>query len=314
MSEHCGFPLPRAVSNGYGLHAVFLWHEVLLVKSHRWDLNANAKYRPADNLALSLGVQVSLLPCMLRLLMAPGLMDRHITTERHILPTGVLVARYLAPLCFNVMVLPIQIAYILGMSDTNNIWGTALEVMILFNGCCSTHHAGTLVLGILGTYLPKWNTDAQPPRVEDLSETANTHLQSSSQSSDQNETHDELQMRSSYADQAIDSSDPTPALSERAIRHSMATYNSTARAQHDSTHSGANNNIGIVHKPSQYEHPNKSQGHLPDCCNPQADTMEVTAVVAQPLPEQTEIVVRRRPRQRQRVIVLDVNGDVTAGE
>lgn len=87
-------------------------------------------------------------------------------------------------------------------------------------------------------------------------------------SCDESETHDELDMRSSDIDHAIDSSDPVLALSERAIRRSTANRDSTARAEHSSTPSNANRSIGITRKPSQYEQPKKSQEQLLDFGNP----------------------------------------------
>jgi hypothetical protein len=136
----------------------------------------------------------------------------------------------------------------------------------------------------------------------------------SGDSSDESETHDGFGMRSSYAGQTIDKSDRVPALPERAIWHSMVRYNSIAKSQYDCTHSGANKNIGIAHKPVQCGQPKKNQEQSPDIGNRRADAMEVTAEVAQPLSEQADMVVRRRPRQRQRVIVLDVDEDTTASE
>jgi hypothetical protein len=133
-------------------------------------------------------------------------------------------------------------------------------------------------------------------------------------SSDESETRDGLGMRSSYAGQTIDKFDHVPALPERAIQHSLVHYNSTAKAQHDSTHNSAIHNMGIAHKPAQHEQLKNDQELLLDIGNRRADAREVTAEVAQPLSERVDIVVRRRPRQRQRVVVLDVDEDTTAAE
>jgi len=133
-------------------------------------------------------------------------------------------------------------------------------------------------------------------------------------SSDESDTHDGLDMRSSHAGQTIDKSDHVPSLPERAIQHSLVRYNSTAKAQYDSTHNNANHNMGIAHKSAQYEQPKNDQELLLDIGNRRADAREVSAEVAQPLSERVDIVVRRRPRQRKRVVVLDVDEDTTAAE
>jgi hypothetical protein len=133
-------------------------------------------------------------------------------------------------------------------------------------------------------------------------------------SSDESETRDGLGMRSRYAGQTIDKPDHVPALPERAIQHSLVHYNSTAKAQYDSTHNSAIHNMGIAHKPAQHEQLKNDQELLLDIGNRRADAREVTAEVAQPLSERVDIVVRRRPRQRQRVVVLDVDEDTTAAE
>jgi hypothetical protein len=133
-------------------------------------------------------------------------------------------------------------------------------------------------------------------------------------SCDESETHDEHVMRSSYKDHAIDSSDPVPAVSERDIRHSTSNCTSTARDEHISTLSNANKSIGIARKLVQYEQPEKNQEQPHGVRDCRADAIEVTAEVAQPLSEQAELVVWRRPRQRQRIIVLNFDEDTAAVE
>jgi hypothetical protein len=74
---------------------------------------------------------------------------------------------------------------------------------------------------------------------------------------DETETHSEHHLRSSRAGQSMDCPETVLALSECAIRHSMASHNSTARAQHDATHSGADKYFGIAHKPVRCGQPEK---------------------------------------------------------
>jgi hypothetical protein len=161
---------------------------------------------------------------------------------------------------------------------------------------------------------PKLDTRAQPLGVQiPNDEHQGRRRNNLGDRGDESETHNELHMRSSRAGQSMDCPETVLALSECAIRHSMENHNSATTARHDATHSSANKHTGIAHKPVQFGQPKKNQEQSPEIGDRRADA-QVTAEVAQPLSEQADMVVRRRPRQRQRVIVLDVDEDTTAAE
>jgi hypothetical protein len=178
----------------------------------------------------------------------------------------------------------------------------------------ASFHSVRLINRLIVSVEPKVRARVEFLRAQVARENDHGRRHSLCDSCDESETHDEHDMRSSYKDHAIDSSDPVLALSERAIQHSTPNCNSTARAEHISTPSNANKSIDIVRKLVQYEQPEKNQEQPHGVRDYRADAIEVTAEVAQPLSEQAELVVWRRPRQRQRIIVLNFDEDTAAVE
>jgi hypothetical protein len=177
------------------------------------------------------------------------------------------------------------------------------EVTITFLGC---HMAWFMVLLMVGDDSYGY-TEAQALAPHDKNH-RDEHI--SGDSGDKSESHDSLRMRSRYTSAPTNSPDTTPEPIEHILLRLRAVCDSIVKAQGKPTLSSGNDHVDI----SQYEQPKKNQEQLHDAGNDHADAMEVAAEVGQPLSEQVPLLVRRRPRQRHRIIVLDVDEDTTAVE
>lgn len=101
---------------------------------------------------------------------------------------------------------------------------------------------------------------------------------------------------------------------EQTRRKSTAACDSNIKARGDFTHSSGDAHVGIAPEIEQSGRGEEIQDRLHDRVNYSAENTQVTTEVEQPLPDQVSLIVRRPLRQRQGVIVLDVDEDTTAAE